>query len=92
MEKWLSGTLESVKSSGGLEAICSSLISQQGFGKSGTFYKRDLKIVLSFIFFLSTCDLRAAQKRGGGGRGGGGKQAEEMDQRQWAEAGSQKTS
>lgn len=66
MEKWLSGTLESVKSSGGLEAICSSLISQQGFGKSGTFYKRDLKIVLSFIFFLSTCDLRAAQKRGGG--------------------------
>jgi len=50
MEKWLSATLEGVKSSRGLEAICSSLISQQGFGKSGTFYKRDLKIGLPFIF------------------------------------------
>lgn len=71
MEKWLLASLESVKSSGGLEAICSSLISQQGFGKSGTFYKRDLKIVLSFIF-LSTCDLRAAQKSG-----------EEGEQKRW---------
>lgn len=69
MEKWLSATSEGVKSSRGLEAICSSLISQQGFGKSGTFYKRDLKIGLPFIFWGLL--LRAAQKsRGRWGWGG----------------------